>query len=566
MQLLRPRTTLRVLPGLLLSAVALGMLPAPSYAAPATPGTVGPTTGAPLPAAGLPRLEDDAVEALRRVTTAQTRYYTALEGEKRREERVEELARNAAEASARAARLHAEIEDAGVLDAVRSFVTGSDTPVDRALAAVEDERHALDLLVLAQQAHAGAVQDVEAAERELAVARAEAAEVRSRSAAMRATRTAIEQSQPTRDYTRANREQRRLDMRALAAWENYLLDVARAGILPPEAEALADPDNLVEPFEPAHDRRGRALPGVAEADTADGTLTVLSAESVRAVSAAFRNLGRRDAADAVGARDFTCGGLAAAAWEPTDLGVPGTADTQWDTLAAVPTGAVERGDLVFTASRGDTPSSVGVVVGDGLVVAADPETGVAAVRPIGTTAARPLIGARRPSLAAGTGVRVPQTTTPQCAEAAPEAAPADTVVSAAPPVATDAGWTTPVPAGYAPSTAFGVTGPLWSSGRHTGLDFAAPAGTPVFATRAGVVTVERPAWAGLLVRIDHGDGVETWYAHLSAADVVPGQVVTAGERVGAVGSAGNSTGPHLHLEVRLDGTPVDPAAMLGLTG
>jgi hypothetical protein len=169
-----------------------------------------------------------------------------------------------------------------------------------------------------------------------------------------------------------------------------------------------------------------------------------------------------------------------------------------------------------------------------------------------------MIGARRPSLAAGTGVRVAQTTTPQCHAATPATAPV-------PPGTTDGGWTAPVPTGYAATTAFGVTGPLWSSGEHTGLDFAAPVGTPVFAARAGVVTVERPDWAGRLVRIDHGNGVETWYAHLSAVDVVPGQLVKAGERLGAVGSAGNSTGPHLHLEVRLDGTPVDPAAVLGLS-
>jgi len=566
MQLPRPRTALRaVLPGLV-SAVALGMLPAPSYAAPANPTTAGPTTTA--RATGLPKLEDDAVDALRRVTTAQTRYDKAIVVRDQRIERVQLLGDQAAEASERARRLHAQVDDSRtglLLDAVTSFVTGDDTQLDQAVVAIEDEKFALGLLATAEDALLQANLDVKAAEKELARARAKAAEVKTRTAAMRAARRAIEQSQPGRDYAPTDRGQRRLDEQALAAWEDYLVDVARAGIVPPDAEALADPKNLVEPFEPAHDRRGRALPGVAEVETEDGTLTVLSAESVRAVAAAFYGLGDADAPDVMGGRAYTCGGLAGTAWGPTELGVPAAADSQWDTLGAVPTGAVDRGDLVFTAAQGDTPSSVGIVVGDGLVVAADPETGAAAVQKLDAGATKALIGARRPSLAAGNGLRLPQTATPQCEEPAPPAPAPVPAPAAVPPASTTGGWNLPVPTGYTPTTAFGVAGPLWSSGRHTGLDFAAPAGTPAFAARAGVVTVERPAWAGLLVRIDHGDGVETWYAHLSAADVVPGQIVEAGEPIGAVGSAGNSTGPHLHFEVRLDGTAVDPAATLGLT-
>lgn len=69
---------------------------------------------------------------------------------------------------------------------------------------------------------------------------------------------------------------------------------------------------------------------------------------------------------------------------------------------------------------------------------------------------------------------------------------------------------------------FGDEGRRWSTGRHTGLAFAAPIGTPVVASGSGTVTVEHPAWAGNLVRVDHGGGVETWYAHLSRVDVVAG--------------------------------------------
>ncbi|MET1036854.1 MAG: peptidoglycan DD-metalloendopeptidase family protein, partial [Aeromicrobium sp.] len=86
----------------------------------------------------------------------------------------------------------------------------------------------------------------------------------------------------------------------------------------------------------------------------------------------------------------------------------------------------------------------------------------------------------------------------------------------------------------------------------------------VTAVADGVVTVEQRAWAGSLVRIDHGGGVETWYAHLSQVDVVSGQQVTKGQGIGAVGNEGNSNGPHLHLEVRLDGRAVDPSSVLSI--
>ena len=104
MLLPRPRTTLRVLPGLLVSAVAFGMLPAPSYAVPAHP------SAANRPATGLPKLEDDAIDALRRVTTAKTRYDKAIDVRDQRIERVQMLGDQAAEASERARLLHAQVD------------------------------------------------------------------------------------------------------------------------------------------------------------------------------------------------------------------------------------------------------------------------------------------------------------------------------------------------------------------------------------------------------------------------------------------------------------------------
>jgi murein DD-endopeptidase MepM/ murein hydrolase activator NlpD len=118
------------------------------------------------------------------------------------------------------------------------------------------------------------------------------------------------------------------------------------------------------------------------------------------------------------------------------------------------------------------------------------------------------------------------------------------------------------PGSYRMSAHFGKEGSLWSSGRHTGQDFSAPVGTPVYAMRGGVVTAETPSWAGNLIRIDHGGGFESWYAHLSTVSVRSGQTVSAGDPIGAVGSEGNSTGPHLHFEVRKDGVPMDPMSLL----
>ncbi len=94
---------------------------------------------------------------------------------------------------------------------------------------------------------------------------------------------------------------------------------------------------------------------------------------------------------------------------------------------------------------------------------------------------------------------------------------------------------------------------------HHGLDIAAREGTPVVAALAG--TVERASAAGTygnLVVLRHADGSETRYAHLSAIGVQRGDHVAAGAPIGAVGSTGRSTGPHLHFEVRRDGRPIDP--------
>ena len=102
--------------------------------------------------------------------------------------------------------------------------------------------------------------------------------------------------------------------------------------------------------------------------------------------------------------------------------------------------------------------------------------------------------------------------------------------------------------------------PIFGTGRlHAGMDLAAPSGTPIGAAGLGtVVTAGVLGGYGNAVVIDHGGGLSTLYAHQSALAVAVGQVVEPGQVVGLVGSTGNSTGPHLHFEVRVFGTPVDP--------
>jgi len=98
---------------------------------------------------------------------------------------------------------------------------------------------------------------------------------------------------------------------------------------------------------------------------------------------------------------------------------------------------------------------------------------------------------------------------------------------------------------------------------HKGMDIAATAGTPVIAPRAGIVTATGDYYFnGNTVIVDHGQGYITMYCHLSMIDVEPGQSVSPGDALGAVGSTGRVTGPHLHFGTYLNGTAVDPSLLL----
>lgn len=98
-----------------------------------------------------------------------------------------------------------------------------------------------------------------------------------------------------------------------------------------------------------------------------------------------------------------------------------------------------------------------------------------------------------------------------------------------------------------------------SRGLHTGLDIATSSGTPIKASASGVVTYAGYKGSyGYMIVINHGNGVETYYCHCSRLYVSAGASVSQGEVIAAVGSTGNSTGPHLHLEVRVGGVAKNP--------
>ena len=119
------------------------------------------------------------------------------------------------------------------------------------------------------------------------------------------------------------------------------------------------------------------------------------------------------------------------------------------------------------------------------------------------------------------------------------------------------------------TSGFGVRSDPFRHGAamHPGIDLAAPYGTPVYATADG--TVLRAGWNsggyGNLVEIDHGRGIVTRYGHMSKVIVSEGQHITRGQQVGYVGSTGRSTGNHLHYEVRIDNSPVNPIPFMRST-
>jgi len=112
-----------------------------------------------------------------------------------------------------------------------------------------------------------------------------------------------------------------------------------------------------------------------------------------------------------------------------------------------------------------------------------------------------------------------------------------------------------------------VTSPFGGGRHHPGVDLKGSTGDAVTAAGAGTILLAGLAPAGYagygnVVLVDHGGGIATLYAHLSRVDVAMGQTVQQGQQIGAVGMTGMATGPHLHFEVRVNGTPQDPVPFM----
>ncbi|WP_193241690.1 M23 family metallopeptidase [Streptomyces phaeolivaceus] len=181
-------------------------------------------------------------------------------------------------------------------------------------------------------------------------------------------------------------------------------------------------------------------------------------------------------------------------------------------------------------------------------------------------------------MAAGVGVSGVLGAGVAAAAGGPQAVSADTATSvqtvAAKKKAKKAtSWVSPVK-GYKLSASFAQAGNMWSA-KHSGQDFAVKSGTAVVAAHGGTVVKaggngagDGPAYGNAVV-IKHGNGTFSQYAHLSKVNVKAGQVVKTGQRIAFSGNTGNSSGPHLHFEIRTTanyGSAVDPVAFLRTKG
>ncbi|GAB2737228.1 M23 family metallopeptidase [Streptomyces bullii] len=202
---------------------------------------------------------------------------------------------------------------------------------------------------------------------------------------------------------------------------------------------------------------------------------------------------------------------------------------------------------------------VAAVLGAGVANAAD------------TTAASGVAGAVQAQAAAQ--AKAAQAKAAEAAQAKKAAEAAAVKKAAAAKKKAKPSWVDPVKK-YRLSASFAQAGGMWQS-THSGQDFAVPSGTPVLAVHDGTVVKaggngagDGPAY-GYAVVIKHGNGTYSQYAHLSRIDVKIGQTVKTGQKIALSGNTGNSSGPHLHFEIRTTpnyGTAVDPVAFLRSKG
>jgi murein DD-endopeptidase MepM/ murein hydrolase activator NlpD len=347
----------------------------------------------------------------------------------------------------------------------------------------------------------------------------------------------------------ASAEQDARNRAARSDWEAYLSSLDRAQVVPPASADLSGgplPYGLV----PLAGVDGDRVPGVAAKQVGARTLTVLPRETIAAVSRAFAAVGKPYVEEATGPESYGCSGFVAEMYAPSGFGLDsGSPVAQYEQVRLVREENAQVGDLLFFRSKTDGVQHVGLNLGGGLVLSSDAsaqQVGVQVHQENVFAVARPVLGLDAANVA------------PVSAEES------DVRCGGNPDQSAGMGMVYPMKEGtYRFSAEFGDAGPHWSSGYHTGLDFAAPVGAAVVASKGGTATVSASPWGGPnLVTIDHGDDLVTVYAHLSQAFVKTGDVVKTGALVGTVGAEGNVTGPHLHFEVLVGGVKIDPLLFL----
>lgn len=345
-------------------------------------------------------------------------------------------------------------------------------------------------------------------------------------------------------------EQREWNETAVADWQSYKELLASAEIESPSAEQLRDPAQLEEESEgyfTAITSGNETIPGVAIANARGDDVEVLPSETVAFLDAIYGRIGDSYTSDEAAGR-WTCSTLVTT--QNSGLQLSGSPAQLFESTTRVPDDQVRPGDLVFLANDESGIHHVGVAIGNGQMIdasAARYQVGVSDIpaEPFAIT---------RPSLGAGSN------TAPQGSAEEP-----NVICNATEPVIEyeiQDGWLFPMERGtYRVSAYFGQTSRLWQT-YHTGQDFAAPLGTPIYAARGGTVELREVGWAGTLITVAREDGTADQYAHTSAQLVSQGETVEAGQQIALVGARGNVTGPHLHFEILQDGTPVDPMPLL----
>ncbi|WP_138760329.1 D-alanyl-D-alanine carboxypeptidase family protein [Modestobacter altitudinis] len=186
---------------------------------------------------------------------------------------------------------------------------------------------------------------------------------------------------------------------ALTEWQHYLGQLAAGGITPPPAATLTDPTDLPSGLAPLRDASGATVAGVASTFVGGRTLTVLPAETVAAVSAAFSQLGKPYLADQSGPDGYGCGGLTSTAWTTAGVGLTSDLDGQWASGTPVPVGQLQVGDLVFSTDPRSGLDDVGLYLGGTSVLSASADQWQVAVRTVTdlSTAVRVTVPATTPA-------------------------------------------------------------------------------------------------------------------------------------------------------------------------